>query len=64
MQTVRLLFMASSMHIDFIRICGTDMGSAEIALRALGHTISGSVNSRYGKLTFTIPSLPPVPNFV
>lgn len=29
-------------HIHFIGICGTAMGSTAVALRALGHTISGS----------------------
>ncbi len=34
--------MASPKHIHFIGICGTAMGSTAVALRALGHTISGS----------------------
>ena len=39
--------MASPKHIHFIGICGTAMGSTAVALRALGHTISGSDNQVY-----------------
>jgi UDP-N-acetylmuramate: L-alanyl-gamma-D-glutamyl-meso-diaminopimelate ligase len=34
-------------HIHFIGICGTAMGSTAVALRALGHTISGSDSQVY-----------------
>lgn len=34
-------------HIHFIGICGTAMGSTAVAMRALGHTISGSDNQVY-----------------
>lgn len=33
---------STTKHIHFIGICGTAMGSTAVALRALGHTISGS----------------------
>lgn len=33
---------SNTKHIHFIGICGTAMGSTAVALRALGHTISGS----------------------
>lgn len=32
----------SPKHLHFIGVCGTAMGSTAVALRALGHTISGS----------------------
>lgn len=34
-------------HIHFIGICGTAMGSTAVALRALGHTVSGSDSQVY-----------------
>jgi UDP-N-acetylmuramate: L-alanyl-gamma-D-glutamyl-meso-diaminopimelate ligase len=41
-------FMASNTkHIHFIGICGTAMGSTAVALRALGHQISGSDEKVY-----------------
>jgi UDP-N-acetylmuramate: L-alanyl-gamma-D-glutamyl-meso-diaminopimelate ligase len=38
---------SSNKHIHFIGICGTAMGSTAVALRALGHPISGSDEKVY-----------------
>lgn len=38
---------SSTKHIHFIGICGTAMGSTAVALRALGHHISGSDEKVY-----------------
>jgi UDP-N-acetylmuramate: L-alanyl-gamma-D-glutamyl-meso-diaminopimelate ligase len=38
---------SSTKHIHFIGICGTAMGSTAVALRALGHQISGSDEKVY-----------------
>jgi UDP-N-acetylmuramate: L-alanyl-gamma-D-glutamyl-meso-diaminopimelate ligase len=38
---------SSTKHIHFIGICGTAMGSTAVALRALGHPVSGSDEKVY-----------------
>jgi UDP-N-acetylmuramate: L-alanyl-gamma-D-glutamyl-meso-diaminopimelate ligase len=38
---------STTKHIHFIGICGTAMGSTAVALRALGHTVSGSDSQVY-----------------
>jgi UDP-N-acetylmuramate: L-alanyl-gamma-D-glutamyl-meso-diaminopimelate ligase len=43
-------------HFHFIGICGTAMGSAAAALRAQGHTISGSDNAVYPPMSTILES--------
>ena len=48
--------MDSNQHFHFLGICGTAMGSVAMALRARGHTVTGSDNNVYPPMSTMLES--------